>query len=277
MRIRLGDLTFDVRVHGPADGRTVLLLHGFPQNAGCWGPVVGRLTAAGLRTVAPDQRGYSPGARPTEIAAYQLDRLVADAVGLLDALDLAAVDVVGHDWGAVVAWALAAGHPDRVRTLTAVSVPHPSAYGWALAHDADQQTRSAYIRLFQTEGRAEQVLLADGATRLRAMFGDLDRSVVDNYARAMGEPGALTAALNWYRALPHAPGTGPVTVPTTYLWSDRDIAVGRVAAGRCGGHVTGPYRMVELTGVSHWVPEQAPDALARAVLDQVDSSGRDSR
>ena len=169
------------------------------------------------------------------------------------------------------------GLAGRARTLAGTGNGPIAAFVDALAHDADQQARSAYIRLFQTEGRAEQVLLADGATRLRAMFGDLDRSVVDNYARAMGEPGALTAALNWYRALPHAPGTGPVTVPTTYLWSDRDIAVGRVAAERCGGHVTGPYRMVELTGVSHWVPEQAPDALARAVLDQVDSSGRDSR
>lgn len=269
MRIGLGDLTFDVRVGGPADGRAVLLLHGFPQNAGCWDTVVGSLTAAGLRTVAPDQRGYSPGARPTEVDAYRLDLLVGDVLGLLDALDLATVDVVGHDWGAMVAWALAAGHPDRVRTLTAVSVPHPDAYRWALLNDVDQQTRSAYIRLFQTEGKAEQVLLAEQGRRLRAMFGDLDQAVVNSYVSAMDGPGALTAALCWYRALPHAPATGPVTVPTTYVWSDGDIAVGRVAAQRCGRHVTGPYRMVELAGVSHWIPEQAPDTLARAVLDRL--------
>lgn len=266
MRVELGDLAFDVRVGGPAEGRPVLLLHGFPQTGQCWDPLVERLTAAGLRTVAPDQRGYSPGARPTAVSAYRLDLLVADAVGLLDAMGLGSVDVVGHDWGAVVAWALAAGHPDRVRTLTAVSVPHPAAYGWALAHDADQQARSAYIRLFQTEGKAERVLLAEGAHRLRVMFGELDPAVVHGYLDAMSEPGALTAALCWYRAMPDAPATGPVSVPTTYVWSNEDIAVGRAAAQRCGQHVTGPYVMVELDGVSHWVPEEAPDALAEAVL-----------
>ncbi|HEX5496484.1 MAG TPA: alpha/beta fold hydrolase [Mycobacteriales bacterium] len=269
MRITLGDLTFDVRTDGPVDGRPVLLLHGFPQTGRCWEPLAERLTATGLRTLAPDQRGYSPGARPAGVSAYRLDLLVGDAVGLLDALGLAAVDVVGHDWGAVVAWALAAGHPDRVRTLTAVSVPHPAAYAWALSNDADQQVRSAYIRLFQTEDSAERVLLAEGGRRLRAMFGDLDPTAVDGYLAAMSEPGALTAALCWYRALPTAPVTGPVAVPTTYVWSSGDVAVGSVAARRCGRHVTGPYRLVELAGVSHWVPEEAPDALAGAVLDRI--------
>lgn len=270
MRVTVGDLTFDVRLDGPGDGRPVLMLHGFPQTARCWAPLTGRL--AGVRAVAPDQRGYSPGARPEGVAAYRLDLLVSDAVGLLDALGLAHVDVVGHDWGAVVAWALAAGHPDRVRTLTAVSVPHPDAYGWALANDADQQARSSYIRLFRTPGKAERVLLADGAARLRAMFGALDPALADAYTEAMASPGTLTAALNWYRALPDAPATGPVAVPTTYVWSSGDVAVGRVAAQRCGRHVTGPYRMVELPGVSHWIPEEAPDALADAVRERVAST-----
>lgn len=269
MAITVAGLAFDVRLAGPTDGRPVLLLHGFPQTSRCWDPLAARLTGTGLRTVAPDQRGYSPGARPTEVSAYRLDLLVDDVLGLLDALRLPAADVVGHDWGAVVAWVLAARHPDRVRTLTAVSVPHPGAFGWARAHDSDQQARSAYIRLFRAEGKAERVLLEDGARRLREMFGDVDRAAVDDYLRAMTEPGALTAALCWYRAMTDMTEVPPVSVPTTYVWSSGDIAVGRVAAERCARHVTGPYRMVELPGVSHWIPDQAPDALAEAVLDRI--------
>lgn len=291
MKVPVGDLVFDVSMDGPHDGRPVLLLHGFPQTARCWTGVTRRLAAAGLRTLAPDQRGYSPGARPTDVADYAIDLLVGDAVGILDALDLTEVDVVGHDWGAVVGWAVAAAYPDRVRSFTAVSVPHPAAYAWALAHDADQRERSSYIRLFRMRGKAEEVLLADDARRLRAMFGGLDPAQVDVHVRAMRQPGALSAALAWYRAIlggdddaggfaaggpdPGGPvlgEVGPVSRPTTYVWSTGDIAVGRAAAQRCGQHVTGPYRMVELPDVSHWVPEEVPETLAEAVLDRVAST-----
>lgn len=266
-------LVFDVLTEGPADAPAVLLLHGFPQTARSWDAVAAHLAAAGLRTLALDQRGYSPGARPTDVADYRLDRLVGDAVAILDALGVDTAHVVGHDWGSVVGWALAAAHPARVRTLTAVSVPHPAAYAWALLNDTDQQQRSAYIRLFQIPGKAEEVLLGEDARRLRAVYAPLAPETAEVHLRAMREPGALTAALAWYRAMAGAPGLGmqapTVTVPTTFVWSTDDIAVGRAAAQRCGDHVTGPYRMVELAGISHWIPEQAPDALAEAVLARI--------
>ncbi|TWH66014.1 pimeloyl-ACP methyl ester carboxylesterase [Micromonospora olivasterospora] len=202
MRVDARGLTFEVRAGGPADGEAVLLLHGFPQHGGEWDEVVPALHAAGLRTYAPDQRGYSPGARPVDVAAYRVPELVADAVALLDALGADAAHVVGHDWGAIVAWALAAGHPDRVRTLTAVSVPHPAAMAHALATSAEQKARSSYIALFRRPGTAEKALLALDAAALRRMLGGVggaDR--VARYAEPMREPGALTAALNWYRAM----------------------------------------------------------------------------
>ena len=124
--IQVGGLGFEVAVGGPAGGPAVLLLHGFPENSRMWDGVVPFLHGAGLRTVAPDQRGYSPGARPAEVTGYAIGEIVGDALGLLDALDLPAAHVLGHDWGAVVGWHLAAKHPDRVRTFTAVSVPHPA-------------------------------------------------------------------------------------------------------------------------------------------------------
>ncbi|MGH9165227.1 MAG: alpha/beta fold hydrolase, partial [Acidimicrobiales bacterium] len=128
VEIAFGDLVFSALAAGPHDGRLVLLLHGFPQTSAAWRPLLSALALAGHRAVAFDQRGYSPGARPPAVADYAVDHLVADVVGVADTMGAGGFDVVGHDWGAAVAWGVAAAHPGRVRTLTAVSVPHPVAF-----------------------------------------------------------------------------------------------------------------------------------------------------
>jgi len=271
--VDVGDLTFDVRADGPDDGRPVLLLHGFPETSASWAAVTPQLTEAGLRSYAVDQLGYSPGARPAEVEAYALTNLAQVTADLMTAMDVPRADVVGHDWGANVAWALAAWHEDRVRSLTAVSVPHPTAFTTAFRSDPEQQERSAYIRLFWQQGKAEEVLLADDARRLRRMFGDaVPAEAVDEYAAVLSAPGALTAALNWYRAMSSDTPVDEVARPTTYVWSDADVAVGRIAAEGCAEYVTRDYRFVELAGVSHWVPEQAPEQLAVAILDRIASA-----
>jgi pimeloyl-ACP methyl ester carboxylesterase len=277
LQVDVGDLTFDVRVDGPDDGRPVLLLHGFPETSLSWGAVTAQLTAAGLRTYAPDQLGYSPGARPADVDAYAMPNLAQVTADLMTAMDVPRADVVGHDWGANVAWCLAAWHADRVRSLTAVSVPHPSAYTAAWRDDPEQQERSAYIRLFWQAGKAEEVLQADGFRRLRRMLGPSEQTgvpaeAVDAYVDVLSAPGALTTALNWYRAMRSGTAVDPVGVPTTYVWSDGDVAIGRVAAEGCAQFVTGDYRFLELPGVTHWIPEQAPEDLAAAILERVDSS-----
>ncbi len=277
LRVDVGDLTFDVRASGPEDGRPVLLLHGFPQTSLSWAAVTPLLTGAGLRCYAPDQLGYSPGARPADVGAYALPALAQVTADLMTALDAPVADVVGHDWGANVAWALAAWHPDRVRSLTAVSVPHPTAFTAAYRADPEQRERSGYIRLFWQAGKAEDVLLADGGRRLRRILLGADgrtgvpEEAAEEYVAVLSAPGALTAALNWYRAMSGGERVEPVAVPTTYVWSSGDIAIGRTAAEACAGYVTGDFRFVELPG-SHWIPEQAPEDLARAVLDRIAAS-----
>jgi pimeloyl-ACP methyl ester carboxylesterase len=277
LRVDVGDLTFDVRASGPEDGRPVLLLHGFPQTSLSWAAVTPLLTGAGLRCYAPDQLGYSPGARPADVGAYALPALAQVTADLMTALDAPVSDVVGHDWGANVAWALAAWHPDRVRSLTAVSVPHPTAFTAAYRADPEQRERSGYIRLFWQAGKAEDVLLADGGRRLRRILLGADgrtgvpEEAAEEYVAVLSAPGALTAALNWYRAMSGGERVEPVAVPTTYVWSSGDIAIGRTAAEACAGYVTGDFRFVELPG-SHWIPEQAPEDLARAVLDRIAAS-----
>jgi len=269
--VAVGHLTFDVRTLGPEDGEPVVLLHGFPETSQSWDAVAPALADAGLRVVAPDQRGYSPGARPKDVADYTTDHLAADVVGLAEALGLGRFHLVGHDWGAAVAWVVAAHHGDRLHTLTAVSVPHLAAYNAALRKDRDQQERAAYIQLLRIEGKAEDVLLDDGDRRLRAMYqGKVPDEHVDVYAETFRDRDTLTGALNWYRAMTADLGNlPPVSVPTTFVWSDEDLAVGRSPAVDCAQHVTGPYDFVELNGVSHWIPEEAPDALAAAILRRV--------
>lgn len=278
VQIRANGFTFSALASGPIDGRPVLLLHGFPQTSHCFSSEVAALGAAGFRAVAPDQRGYSAGARPSETEAYRTDHLVADVVAMADALSLSTFDLVGHDWGGMVAWLVAAAHPDRVRTLTSVSTPHPTALASVLmSGDEDQLRRSAYIQWFRQPGAAEASLLGDDGLGdgLRAMFAaaGLEASLAEPYVTAMSEPGRLHAALEWYRAgdpsslLPQ----GPIAVPTLYVWSTEDAALGRRAAEETADHVDGPYRFEVLDGVSHWIPDEAPEQLHRLLMDHLSS------
>jgi len=263
--------TIDIRQAGPDDGVPVVLLHGFPQTSLSWGAAAPHLMAAGLRLVAPDQRGYSTGARPDGAEHYGVDALADDVAQIADALGLDTFHLVGHDWGASVAWVVAARHARRLRSLTAVSVPHLAAFGEALRSSADQQERSAYMQLFRVPGKAEDVLLADDATRLIGMYqGQVPEADVAAYVELLSQPGALTAALNYYRAMTAEMSQLPaVTVPTTYMWSSGDMALGRDGAERCGDFVTADYRFVELPDVTHWIPDQAPEALAEAIVERV--------
>lgn len=270
MSLRVGDLTFDAVAAGPPDGRLVLLLHGFPQTSWSWRGVWPALAEAGYRVVAPDQRGYSPGARPDGVEAYRGPQLVADVVGMLDALGAPRADVVGHDWGAAVAWQLAGREPDRVRTLTAVSVPHPLAFVEALTIDADQRRRSLYMRDFGRPGY-EHTLLADGAAGLRSLFGGAPDADVAHVLARLGTPEVLRHCLDWYAAQNRedATGLGAVTAPTLHVWSDGDAALGRAGAVATARYVAGPYRFEVLEGVTHWIPEQAAGRLSALVLEHL--------
>ncbi|PFG96880.1 LOW QUALITY PROTEIN: pimeloyl-ACP methyl ester carboxylesterase [Saccharopolyspora erythraea NRRL 2338] len=260
---------FDALTSGPEGGRPVLLLHGFPEAAVQWSEQLAVLGEAECHAVAPDQRGYSPGARPEQVADYRLEELVGDVLAIADHLGWQRFDLVGHDWGAAVSWATAAAHPDRSATLTAVSIPHLDPFGQAVREDEDQQQRSAYMQVFRGSG-AERALLEDNARKLRQIYGNfVPQHHVDDYVQRLTEPGALTAALNWYRATRFNGPIGKVEVPTLYVWSTEDVAVGSTAALATEHHVTGPYRFEMLEDVSHWIPEQAPEALNRFILEHL--------
>jgi pimeloyl-ACP methyl ester carboxylesterase len=273
--VRRDGLRFDVFDEGPLDGDVVVLLHGFPERSTTWRSVVPLLHERGYRTIAMDQRGYSPGARPKRRWSYRISQLTDDVLSLIDQVG-AQVHLVGHDWGAVPAWAVAIERPEVLRTLTAVSVPHPMAFLRAMV-TSRQFRKSYYIALFQLPFVPEWLAGKRGGrvdTALRK--GGMSADEVARFRREIVDDGALHYALMWYRAVmmvdPRLPPHRKVRVPTTFVWSDGDVACDRRGAELTEEYVDGPYELVVLEGVTHWIPTQAPDALAEAIIKRIEST-----
>ena len=273
---------FDAYEAGPSDGPLVLLLHGFPQSGWAFRHQVASLGEAGFHAVAPDQRGYSPGARPLEVSAYLSSEMVDDALAMADHFGADRFHLVGHDWGAGIAWNLAGQHGHRLITLTALSVPHPFAFSRAISGEVpadgsanDQGERSSYFALFASPD-AEDTFLANNAIALEQMLATTGLSGDDAvfYADRMRHRPALTAALNWYRAAFQSPEATmaamarmqPITMPTLYVWSTLDPALGKLGADLNGEYMAGPYTYVILDDVGHWISEQVPDRLNELLL-----------
>jgi pimeloyl-ACP methyl ester carboxylesterase len=275
IEIPVGPFVFDALAAGPSDGELVLLLHGFPQSSYAWRRQVETLGAAGYRAVAPDQRGYSRRARPLQVEAYRTQELVADVLDMADAFGAGQFDLVGHDFGGSIAWSTASAHPERLRSLAVVSTPHLAAFRRSV-FEGEQREKSAYMLFFQSP-EAEEFFLADDAAALRAMYVQSGLSperaaATEEYVRLLTEPGALTAALNWYRGMkPTEEHLRPISVPTLYVWSTEDPALGREAAEWTAEYVEGPYRFEVLEGVSHWVSDEVPDVLNRLLLEHLRS------
>jgi pimeloyl-ACP methyl ester carboxylesterase len=270
IELAVGPHRYSARASGPTAGELVLLLHGFPETSYEWRAQLEALGAAGYRAVAPDQRGYAEGARPSALDEYDVDRLVDDVFGFADALGSARFHLVGHDWGGFVAWYAAARESARLLTLTVVSTPHPVPFRAAMHSGGDQSERSSYMQWFRGPD-AEAGWLADDGALLSAAYGEHPADARDEYRRVFMADGgaALTGGLNWYRANQfHAP-EGPITAPTLYVWSTGDVALGREAAEGPAAQVDGPYRFVVLDDVSHWIPEVAADALNPLLLEHL--------
>ena len=266
-------LHFDVVTAGPPDGTPVVLLHGFPESPRSWDRVMPALADAGHCVLVPAQRGYSPGARPSGRRQYRMELLVADVLALADAAGADTFHLVGHDWGGGVAWAVAGAAPERLRSVTSVSTPHPRALLWSLPRSR-QALLSWYMLFFQLPRVPEAGMLAAGGKRFVRTLVDsgLPEEYANAYAEQMSQPGALTAALNWYRAIPFSRAMRDdtqVRVPTLYVWSTDDMALGRAAADRTAAYVSADYRFEVLPGVSHWIPEQVPELLAPLLLEHI--------
>lgn len=271
LRYRRAGLTFDVRDEGPLDGDPVVLLHGWPERGSSWRKVVPLLHERGLRTYAPDQRGYSAGARPKRRRDYRLQFLVDDVVALIETVGTP-VHLVGHDWGAIIGWATAAQRPDLVRSWTAVSVPHPKAFAEALV-TSRQALKSWYMGAFQLPALPEWIA-ESGRFDVPLRKGGMTADDVDRFRKEVVDDGAFRWGVNYYRAMPWsfpALRQPMVRVPTTFVWSDGDVAIAESGNRRTPKYVDAPYEYVVLRGVSHWIPTEAPEQLAGHILTRIES------
>lgn len=249
-------------------GPSVLLLHGFPDSSELWRHQIPAFVKAGYRVIAPDLRGFGDSDKPEKIEDYQLPKLVNDVLGMLDALSIDRAHVIAHDWGAVVGWLMAAMHPNRMERFVALSVGHPSIF---TDFTTDQLEKSWYILFFQFQGIAEQMLQKNDW----ALFKEWSRHHPEHekWLENMSRPGALAAALNWYRAnmapqaLPAMPlQIPPIRVPTLGIWSSGDVLLTEEQMKRSGEKVIGEWQY-EKMDASHWIPLDKPDELNALILN----------
>ncbi len=270
--VNSGGVELTVADHGPEDGEAVLLIHGFPDSARLWRNQIPVLAEAGYRVLAPDMRGFGRSDAPENVAEYDMPFLVADMLTVIERFGLGQAHVVGHDWGAAVAWSLGYLGGDMVRSLTTISVGHPGGF---LAAGLQQRQKSWYLLLFQFEEVAERWLSDDDWHWLRRWTGSDE---VETWISDLSRPGRLTASLNLYRAnlppksiLAKPRKYPPVRIPVMGVWSTGDVALTEKQMRASGEFVSGGWRYEQIEDVGHWIPLDAPDRLNALLLDWLGS------
>ena len=264
--VAAGGRSFHALAAGPKDGAPVLLLHGFPEFSAAWRKQVDALVASGHRVVAPDQRGYGESDKPTDIRDYRLEVLAADVVAIADALGWRRFSLVGHDWGGIVAWRVAADHPIRILRLVILNAPNLDVVGAHVLRSPMQLVKSSYVAFFQLPWLPELALSASNhgllaaSLRLTSVPGTFSDTKLEEYREAWSRPGALTGMLNWYRALPLKASHRPkrVIAKTLVLWGDRDTALQPSLADESASLCT-DARVVHIAEGTHWIHHEQAD------------------
>jgi pimeloyl-ACP methyl ester carboxylesterase len=263
---------------GPQSGPPVVLLHGFPETWRCWIRQLPALVQAGCRVIVPDQRGYNLSDKPKGIKAYRVDTLAEDILGLIDALDYEKVNLVGHDWGALVAWMLAVKHPERLHRLGIINVPHPAVMWQFLRRDLEQMRRSLYALFFQLPWLPEMILrardwrLAASALCRTSRENAFTEEDIEKYKEAWSQPGAMTAMLNWYRAAardrPQLTDDMRIRARALILWGVNDVALSRRMA-RPSLDYCEDGRLIFFPEATHWVQREEAEEVNRHLLELV--------
>lgn len=271
-RIRVNTITLHVVEAGPADGRPVILLHGFPEFWWAWRKQIQPLADAGFRVIVPDMRGYNLSDAPLGISAYQIDLLARDVMDLATALGVERFDLVGHDWGGVVAWWVAARHAERLNRMVILDAPHPDVWGLQALKHPTQALRSSYAMFFQLPLAPEAMLSVMDYMGLRTSMtgsakpGAFEPGAIAQYRRAWSRPNRLTAMLNYYRALrePRSGGSMRNPAPTLILWGGQDrfleTHVARASLQQCDN-----ARLEILPDATHWLHLEHPDRVTALI------------
>lgn len=271
-RLAINQYEYVVRVAGMQNkGPNLILLHGFPESSIMWEALARQAAQKGFRVLAFDQRGYSPGARPMEKENYYIDSLVADVVRVADTVGFDTFHLVGHDWGAAVGWKAVMDFPQRITTWTALSIPHFGVFLNGVLHDPEQAKRSSYFNFFQRPLLPEFLFTYNGQKGLKKLLATLPETHRNEYLSILAEPGALTAELNWYRAMDveklvvSGMVNRPVTRPTLFIWGSKDFTVAPSVIDKQRPFIQGPYRELRLEA-GHALIQQQEKTVVDAVM-----------
>ncbi len=274
--LKVGGVRLHVAQAGPKNGTPLILLHGFPDYWAGWEKQIAPLAAAGCRVILPDQRGYNLSDKPPGLSSYRLDVLAQDVAGLMDALGYERATLVGHDWGGVVAWTAAVLYPGRVKRLAVLDAPYPPVVLGSLLTHPEQLVKSSYMYFFQLPMLPEAALRRNNwqalanSMRSTAPQGAFNEEDLARYREAWGKAGAMTAMLNWYRALFRRPYRLPshpaLPMPVLILWGAEDFALGRELAER-SRLVCPQADLVVFEGASHWIQREKADEVNRLLLE----------
>ena len=263
------NLTFTCRVSGLENtGETVILLHGFPSTSHMWHELIDFLSNENYRVIAPNQRGYSQGARPSEISEYRIDNLVEDVLDIADAMNIDKFHLVGHDWGSAVGWVVTATNKDRILTWTALSVPHLDAFGDAIVNDETQENKSSYIDFFRMKFLPELYFKFLNYRNLKNIWSSSSELQIQKYMNVFGQRKAITGALNWYRAIEFDRKIGDIYVPTLMIYGLNDAAIAEKGVDETEKYVKAPYTLKKLN-VSHWIMQESFEEVSVFILDHL--------
>ena len=272
--VKLSGMEFTCRTAGmDQDGELVIFLHGFPESSIIWEKTMIKLADLGYRCFAPDQRGYSDGARPVGYENYSFRKLAGDVVGFADEAGCAhKFHLVGHDIGAALGWNVVTLYPQRVQSWTAMSVPHWPAYRWAMANDPEQKEKGAYVGHFLLPDVPEQILAANDYAALRQLWSGFDQRTIDDYMRIYSQPAARTAVVNWYRAIMQIDehiAYGDIETPTAFIWGSKDLAIGRAGVDKTREYMKGYYDFRELDA-GHWLTEFNEPEVSDIIINHIE-------
>ena len=271
--VKVNDLTFTCRVSGLENmGDAVILLHGFPETSRMYYDLIPVLVSEGYKVVAPDQRGYSQGARPPKISDYSIDKLSQDVIDIADAFQFEKFHLVGHDWGSAVGWVTAALYSERIISWTALSVPHLDAFFDAINTDKDQQRKSQYIKFFKKPILPELYFKIFGYTYLKNIWRKSSQLEIEKYLEVFKQRGALKASLNWYRANMNNEDKfiGDITTPTLIIYGLKDMAIGEKSVDESEKYLTGDYKIEKLKA-GHWLIQESFEAVSNSILQHLNT------
>ena len=272
--INLDNFTFNCRVAGVEnEGEAVILLHGFPETSRMWYQLIPILANEGFKVIAPDQRGYSQGARPSKISDYTIDKLSKDITDIADAFQLEKFHLIGHDWGSAVGWYTVSINADRIISWTALSVPHLDAFFESINTDKEQQRKSQYISFFKKPVLPELYFKIFGYKYLKDIWRKSSTLEIEKYLEVFKQRGALKASLNWYRANINNSNNmiGNIDTPTLILYGIKDMAIGENSVDESAKYLKGKYN-IEKLDVGHWLIQESFESVSNSILKHLNAN-----